>query len=269
MCNERSWKSCSIVTIVFTSMLMLGLFIAIGVMNSMFGDNMQCYVDAAKSHRNHDHRRQMFEGMDKIAAQHPSIAKTFGSAVKQLPAFRSFAPEGRNLQSDDIPNDDSCRWAKDGDCDDKTNSGCLCGTDKSDCSWRYSHSECYETDDIPNDDSCYWAKDGQCGDTTNGQYPGECLCGTDKSDCPWRYSHSECQHNKYGKHNKYGSITTTSTHDDKTDEEKVEEVENVRCRHAPRHLGRLVHFPPPPRTPPPVSAVLVPRPCSTCSTRQS
>ena len=95
------------VTIVFTSMLMLGMIIAIGVMNSMFGDNMQCYVDAAKGHGNHDHRRQMFAGMDKIAAQHPSIAKTFGSAVKQLPAFRSFAPEGRKLQwSDDIPNDD-------------------------------------------------------------------------------------------------------------------------------------------------------------------
>ena len=109
MCNDKSWKSCSIVTIVFTSLLMLGMFIAVGVMNSMFGDNMQCYVDAAKGHENHDHsRRQMFEGMDKIAAQHPGIAKTLGSAVKQLPAFRSFAPEGRKLQSDDIPNDDSC-----------------------------------------------------------------------------------------------------------------------------------------------------------------
>ena len=41
MCNDRSWKSCSMVTIVFTSMLMLGMIIAIGVMNSMFGDNMQ------------------------------------------------------------------------------------------------------------------------------------------------------------------------------------------------------------------------------------
>ena len=41
MCNDRSWKSCSIATIVFSSMVMLGMFIAIGVMNSMFGDNMQ------------------------------------------------------------------------------------------------------------------------------------------------------------------------------------------------------------------------------------
>ena len=174
MCNDRSWKSCSIVTIVFTSMLMLGMFIAIGVMNSMFGDNMQCYVDAAKGHENHDHsRRQMFEGMDKIAAQHPSIAKTLGSAVKQLPAFRSFAPEGRKL-SDDIPNDDSCSFANDYVCDDKA--------------------------------------------------PGPlCPCGTDYSDCGRRYSHYDCQEGYSG------SVTTTSTHDDKTDEEKVEETENVRC----------------------------------------
>ena len=47
MCNDRSWKSSSIVTIVFTSMLMLGMFIAIGVMNSMNRDNMPCSVDAA------------------------------------------------------------------------------------------------------------------------------------------------------------------------------------------------------------------------------
>ena len=142
------------------------MFIAVGVMNSMFGDNMQCYVDAAKGHENHDHsRRQMFEGMDKIAAQHPGIAKTLGSAVKQLPAFRSFAPEGRKL-SDDIPNDDSCGLYDDV-CDDETYGPCPCGTDYSDCGWRSSHYECQETH--------------------------------------------------------------TSTHDDKTDEEKVEETENVRC----------------------------------------
>ena len=46
MCNDRSWKSSSIVTIVFTSMLMLGMFIAIGVVNSMDRDNMPC-SDAA------------------------------------------------------------------------------------------------------------------------------------------------------------------------------------------------------------------------------
>ena len=226
MCNDRSWKSSSIVTIVFTSMLTLGMFIAVGVMNSMFGDNMQCYVDAAKRHRNHDHRRQMFEGMDKIAAQHPSIAKTLGSAVKQLPAFRSFAPEGRKLQA--IENDDSCMFAGDGDCDDTTS--CSCGTDVTDCGRRTSRAECAE---IPNDDSCMFAGDGDCDDKTYGH----CLCGTDKSDCGWRSSHYQCQETYSG------SVTTTSTNDDKTDEEKVEEVENVRCRHAlPRHLGRPHQF---------------------------
>ena len=70
MCNDRSWKSCSIATIVFSSMVMLGMFIAIGVMNSMFGDNMQCYVDVTNDMRDSSGRRQMFEGMDKIAAQH-------------------------------------------------------------------------------------------------------------------------------------------------------------------------------------------------------
>ena len=187
MCNDKSWKSCSIVTIVFTSLLMLGMFIAVGVMNSMFGDNMQCYVDAAKAHENHHNRRQMFEGMDKIAAQHPGIAKTLGSAVKQLPAFRSFAPEGRKLHNHDIPNDDTCSFASvidDGECDD-------------------------------------------------GPY-GLCDCGTDMSDCGRRYSHYDCQEGYSG------SVTTTSTHDDKTDEEKVEETENVRCRYA---------LAPPPRTP--------------------
>ena len=197
MCKDRSWKSCSIVTIVFTSMLMLGMFIAIGVMNSMFGDNMQCYVDADENHRNHTNRRQMFEGMDKIAAQHPSIAKTLGSAVKQLPTFRSFAPEGRKLQSDYHPNDDSCYFASNGECDD----------------------------------SCWFASDGECNDKTYGF----CPCGTDYSDCGYRYSRSECQ----------GSSSPPPPPPDKTDEERVEEVENVRCRHAlPRHLGRPHQFPP-------------------------
>ena len=40
MCNDRSWKTCSIATIVFSSLLMLGMFIGVGVMNAMFGENM-------------------------------------------------------------------------------------------------------------------------------------------------------------------------------------------------------------------------------------
>jgi hypothetical protein len=153
MCNDRSWKSCSIVTIVFTSLLMLGMFIAVGVMNSMFGDNMQCYVDA--SHEVSNSRRQMFEGMDKIAALHPSgdgialgkqalinVAQTFGlgPAVSQLPAFRSLAPEGRKL-SEVPPNDNSCTsWYIDnGMCDDDITWGlCDCGTDLNDCGYRSS-----------------------------------------------------------------------------------------------------------------------------------
>ena len=153
MCNDRSWKSCSIATIVFTSMLMLGMFIAIGVMNSMFGDNMQCYVDADKSHRNHDHWRQMFEGMDKIAAQHPSIAKTFGSAVKQLPAFRSFAPEGRKLQSED------------GYCAKRYVS---CNTDSNGCSCKDGTSGWPENDDGTTswDYYCSASTDGLCYDNS-------------------------------------------------------------------------------------------------------
>ena len=154
MCNDRSWKSCSIVTIVFTSLLMLGMFIAVGVMNSMFGDNMQCYVDA--SHEVSSSRRQMFEGMDKIAALHPSgdgialgkqalinVAQTFGlgPAVSQLPAFRSLAPEGRKLSEwETIPNDNSCLFhSDDGMCDDDITWGlCDCGTDLNDCGYRSS-----------------------------------------------------------------------------------------------------------------------------------
>ena len=156
MCNDRSWKSCSIATIVFSSMVMLGMFIAIGVMNSMFGDNMQCYVDVTNDMRDSSGRRQMFEGMDKIAAQHPSgdgialgkqalinVAQTFGlgPAVKQLPAF-SLAPEGRKLAATP-PNDNTCRYAYDGTCDDTSyNAVCACGTDYYDCGNRWSSDYC-------------------------------------------------------------------------------------------------------------------------------
>jgi hypothetical protein len=157
MCNDRSWKSCSIVTIVFTTLLMLGMFISVGVMNSMFGDNMQCYVDATNDAVYS--RRQMVEGMEKIAAQHPSgdgiaagklalfnIAQTFGlgPAVKQLPAFRSLAPERRKLSSHMPPNDNSCVYynLNDGMCDDYWNGACDCGTDLNDCGYRESAADC-------------------------------------------------------------------------------------------------------------------------------
>uniref|UniRef100_A0A7S0HLH0 Uncharacterized protein n=1 Tax=Phaeocystis antarctica TaxID=33657 RepID=A0A7S0HLH0_9EUKA len=258
MCNDRSWKTCSIATIVFSSLLMLGMFIGVGVMNAMFGENMRCYRDvnsndapapsppgyvqcgtsrgnyiladsgardctgcgeailsydacltAARSgttahydspepsaalgksenwdgppgcqirdegsnfqfNANMDgasarvgytpvclissSRREMFEEMHHIAAQHPSgdgvarvklalsnIAHTFGlgPAIKQLPAVLALSPEGRKL-TEAIPNDDSCGiWASDGDCDD--NFLCDCGTDVTDCGFRSSTSDC-------------------------------------------------------------------------------------------------------------------------------
>jgi len=136
--------------------VMLGMIISVGVMNSMFGDNMQCYVDA--TNKATSSRRQMVEGMDKIAAQHPSgdgiaagklalfnVAQTFGlgPAIKQLPAFRSPAPEGRKLA--EAANDNSCMYSMDGACQDGlqdsngqyTNSWCTCGTDRNDCGYRF------------------------------------------------------------------------------------------------------------------------------------
>lgn len=158
MCNDQSWKSCSKVTSVFTSLLVLGMIIAVGVMNSMFGGNMQCYVDASKKVTgvNDYSRRQLFEGMDKIAAQHTggdgiargkldlfNIAQAFGldSAVKQLSAF---APEeGRKLSETTPPNDNSCNYGNSaGVCDDGALGWCACGTDLNDCGVRVSLSDC-------------------------------------------------------------------------------------------------------------------------------
>ena len=194
MCNDRSWKSCSIVTIVFTTMLMLGMFISVGVMNSMFGDNMQCYVDATNDASNS--RRQMVEGMDKIAAQHPSgdgiaagklalfnIAQTFGlgPAVKQLPAFRSLAPEGRKL-SETPPNDNSC------------------------ASWNLN--------------------DGVCDDINPF---GMCDCGTDLNDCGYRFSSEDCTASPPPPPYSYNSGGGRTTYSEQTDEQRVEEAEKVRC----------------------------------------
>uniref|UniRef100_A0A7S0EM65 Uncharacterized protein n=1 Tax=Phaeocystis antarctica TaxID=33657 RepID=A0A7S0EM65_9EUKA len=160
MCNDRSWKTCSIATIVFSSLLMLGMFIGVGVMNAMFGENMRCYSDITNAPAPSPPpygvvRREMFEEMHHIAAQHPSgdgvarvklalsnIAHTFGlgPAIKQLPAVLALSPEGRKL-TEAIPNDDSCGiWASDGDCDD--NFLCDCGTDVTDCGFRSSTSDC-------------------------------------------------------------------------------------------------------------------------------
>eukprot|EP00964_Phaeocystis_antarctica_P150517 scaffold117936_cov63-Phaeocystis_antarctica.AAC.15 len=167
----------------------------------------------------------MFEEMHHIAAQHPSgdgvarvklalsnIAHTFGlgPAIKQLPAVLALSPEGRKL-TEAIPNDDSCGiWASDGDCDDGAYGFCDCGTDLSDCGYRYSSDSCGSISlpppsppyNIPNDDSCgFWASDGDCDDNFL------CDCGTDVTDCGFRSSTSDCSYRS------------------KTVDESVEEIE--------------------------------------------
>ena len=277
MCNDRSWKTCSIATIVFSSLLMLGMFIGVGVMNAMFANNMRCYRDVNSNHDSNGyvHRREMFEEMHHIAAQHPSgdgvarvklalsnIAQTFGlGAAMKLPAVLALSPEGRKL-TEAIPNDDSCVFSSDGGCDD--GGLCSCGTDLSDCGYRFSSDSCgsisppppYNPGYIPNDDSCGYpfSSDGACDDGSTGDY-ALCSCGTDLSDCGYRFSSDSCYQRG------------------KTANESVEEIEKVR---APPFTSLRV----PPCAPPPFPsvglcppaahhslAVLAPRTCSTCSTR--
>ena len=61
--------------------------------------------------------------------------------------------------------DDSCQWARDGECDDPEY--CAPGTDVSDCSGV----------PLPESDTCQWANDGVCDD------PAYCAPGTDATDC--------------------------------------------------------------------------------------
>ena len=248
MCNDRSWKTCSIATIVFSSLLMLGMFIGVGVMNAMFANNMRCYRDVNSNHDSNGyvHRREMFEEMHHIAAQHPSgdgvarvklalsnIAQTFGlGAAMKLPAVLALSPEGRKL-TEAIPNDDSCVFSSDGGCDD--GGLCSCGTDLSDCGYRFSSDSCgsisppppYNSGYIPNDDSCYFSSDGDCDDALVG---GLCSCGTDLTDCGYRSSTSDCRAWDYQR--------------GKTADESVEEIEKVR---APPFTSLRV----PPCAPPP------------------
>jgi len=229
MCNDRSWKTCSLATIVFSSLLMLGMFIGVGVMNAMFANNMRCYRDVNSNHDSNGyvHRREMFEEMHHIAAQHPSgdgvarvklalsnIAQTFGlGAAMKLPAVLALSPEGRKL-TEAIPNDDSCVFSSDGGCDD--GGLCSCGTDLSDCGYRFSSDSCgsisppppYNSGYIPNDDSCYFSSDGDCDDALVG---GLCSCGTDLTDCGYRSSTSDCRAWDYQR--------------GKTADESVEEIE--------------------------------------------
>lgn len=70
--------------------------------------------------------------------------------------------------------DDSCRWARDGECDDSRFAGtgaCPIATDATDCRLLARGS----------DDSCRWADDGECDEPGIGT--GACAEGTDRSDC--------------------------------------------------------------------------------------
>ena len=302
MCNDRSWKSCSIVTIVFTTMLMLGMFISVGVMNSMFGDNMQCYVDATNDASNS--RRQMVEGMDKIAAQHPSsdgiaagklalfnIAQTFGlgPAVKQLPAFRSLAPEGRKLSETYVVGQRlQGNWRGGGTWYDGSvtavNSDNTYDIQYDDGDFEASvpaDRVRTEAPPPPNDNSCWvtpYIDNGVCNDGPSGM----CPCGTDRNDCPFRSSEADCSswlapppppyNSGYNSGNSGYNSGGGTTY--KTAEESVAEVEKVRCR-PPTSLRAPPCFPSVPAGPslcPPTthhsSLALVPRPFSMCSTRR-
>jgi len=67
---------------------------------------------------------------------------------------------------------DTCRWARDGVCDDPSyltcdNCACEIGTDGTDCGGNMFGAR----------DSCRWARDGECDE------PGLCAVGTDTTDC--------------------------------------------------------------------------------------
>lgn len=90
-----------------------------------------------------------------------------------------------------LAQDNSCRWANDGECDETRYSGtgaCPTGTDTNDCraeaqAWQRLWSA------VPadirtrlGDDSCRWAHDLECDDARFGG-TGACADGTDASDC--------------------------------------------------------------------------------------
>ncbi|MEZ5996303.1 MAG: trypsin-like serine protease [Hyphomonadaceae bacterium] len=69
---------------------------------------------------------------------------------------------------------DSCRWARDNECDEPGvgTGACRAGTDRSDCARIISGQE---------DDSCRWAHDHECDEPNFGT--GACVQGTARSDC--------------------------------------------------------------------------------------
>ncbi len=73
---------------------------------------------------------------------------------------------------------DSCRWAEDGSCDERTPARpfglCEPGTDTTDC---------FGSSDQVCSDSCTYAGDGTCDDGGTGSEFSVCDYGTDCSDC--------------------------------------------------------------------------------------
>ena len=155
MCTNKA-VTCPKVTIGFSTLLMLGMIISLAVINSMFGDNMECYATATDT--NSDGRRKMSTDMNYFAAQNPigddfarvklsmsNIAKSVGLApyMKQLP----FARDNVRRLAGAPPNDDSCDYANDGTCDDGGSgttwyAPCDCGTDVSDCGVNRNAADC-------------------------------------------------------------------------------------------------------------------------------
>ena len=227
MCNDKSAITCSKATAVFSTVLLLGMIIAVAVFNAMFGPNMNCYVDAVNSVATAMPppppppigRRQMFEDMRHIAAQNPggdgvaraklglfNVALNLGflPAIKQLPAnLLALAPEGRQLIE----------------------------AAPSPPPWRGTASST-DTGVPPNTNECDGNNyDGLCDDGGDGSMYSLCNCGTDASDCLSRRSdRSDCR-----------EFTTASTDTDKA----VSDVENV-CRlpvRSPHGAPTIPHCP--------------------------
>lgn len=112
-----------------------------------------------------------------------------------------------------LAGDDSCQWARDGECDEARFGGggyCANGTDATDCAPIAATAQCqwafdYECDEArfggggycPDgtdtfdcallaagvaDDSCQWAHDGECDEPRYGSV-GYCRDGSDTTDC--------------------------------------------------------------------------------------
>jgi len=160
MCTPKSAKTCSMVTIVFAFLTLLGMIIGAAVFSSMFGPNLQCYVDAVDATINNaltspspppPDGRRLFGDMNDIAAQHTVAQRPTGMALglyKMVHALNPARAHGRKMDTGDPPNTDSCYGNNnDGSCDDggvgAWNSLCDCGTDVSDCFYRSAdRSDC-------------------------------------------------------------------------------------------------------------------------------